>query len=181
MRNLGNDFKKRTQKTIPFFFLFYIWWVYNNPSPKKRTVILPEERIAIILKWIQAMRTNRSHHRLSEKHCRKSLCQWKRCTRISLKFDILTFWREPQNHIDDCYLCFINIACLNKKKRTSVNYPSLNLPMRPIPDSGEIQIVVFKVFTSREIEESDHANANNFVDTGDNDNWNDFERLSSGY
>lgn len=115
------------------------------------------------------------------KNTQKHLCQRNRCIRISIKFDISTFWPQQQNHIEDCYFCFISIATLNKKKQTSVNYPSLNLPMRPIPDYSEIQIAVFNVFASSEIEESDHPNANNFVDTVDNDNWNDFERLSSGY
>lgn len=81
-------------------------------------------------------------------------------------------WREPENPIDDCYFCLIDIAVRNKTKRKS------ELSFSQFSHQTSIRITFFKGFTSVEIEESDHDVANDFVDIAENE-ITDFEGLSS--
>lgn len=88
-------------------------------------------------------------------------------------------WHDSQNCINDCYFCLIDITDFNKKKRKFVNYPALNSPIRPVLPSDGILIPVFKSFMSNDIDESKYDDVNDFINMGENDNDNDFDRLSS--
>ena len=43
------------------------------------------------------------------KTCVEYLRQWTSGTRQSMGFEIPMVWREPTNHVDDCYFCSINV------------------------------------------------------------------------
>ena len=62
----------------------------------------------------------------------------------SLRHAISMIWREPQNHFNDCYFCFVSIAGLNQKKRWSVTYPSLSSAIWPVPHSNELPVQFFR-------------------------------------
>ena len=47
------------------------------------------------------------------KTCLEHLRQWTLGTRKSMRFGIPMIWREPRNHVDDCYVCAINVAGVN--------------------------------------------------------------------
>jgi hypothetical protein len=50
------------------------------------------------------------------KSCVEYLRLWNRGKRITFKFGIPAIWREPKNHLDDCYFCSFNVKGTNKKK-----------------------------------------------------------------
>ena len=64
-----------------------------------------------------------------------------------MRFGIPMIWREPKNHVDDCYFCSVNVVGVNKKKRKFLNYPNLPSAIRPVTHSDDIPVPVFKEFT----------------------------------
>ena len=48
------------------------------------------------------------------------------------------------NHATDCYFCAINVMGINRKNRTTLEYPNLPSAMRPTPYSEEIPVLVFE-------------------------------------
>ena len=55
-------------------------------------------------------------------------------------------WREPTNHVIDCYFCAIDLTGINRKNRRSLTYPDLDSARRPVAHCEEIPIPVFKEF-----------------------------------
>ena len=49
-------------------------------------------------------------------------------------------WREPRNHIDDCYFCLTNITGFNASSRKKIKYPNLRSAMRPVPHSDGLPV-----------------------------------------
>ena len=47
-------------------------------------------------------------------------------------FTIPMMWREPSNHITDCYFC-MTTHNVSKKKRLAMTYPNIPSAMRPVP------------------------------------------------
>ena len=72
-------------------------------------------------------------------------------------------WREPQSHVTDCYFCAIDITGINRKNRSSLTNPDLDLARRPVTHCEEIPILVFKEFP----ETSDDASSRFSEDTYD--------------
>lgn len=71
------------------------------------------------------------------KTCYEHLRQWKQGKRNSLKFGIPMIWREPKNHVDDCYFCKVNIIGINRNNRKNWAYPNLDSAKRPLAHSKE--------------------------------------------
>lgn len=65
----------------------------------------------------------------------EGLRNWKQDKRLLMPFGIPMVWREPKNHIDDCYFCMVNISGYNKQI-----YPNLLSAVRPIPHSPELPV-----------------------------------------
>ena len=71
------------------------------------------------------------------KSCVEYLRLWKSGKRSASKFITPTIWREPQNHLDDCYFCSVNINGTNTKNRIKWQHPSptcVQLPLQHSPD-----------------------------------------------
>ena len=49
------------------------------------------------------------------KSCTEYLCQWTKGKKSCLKFGIPMVWREPTNHVTDCYFCTIDVTGINRK------------------------------------------------------------------
>ena len=50
-------------------------------------------------------------------------------------------WREPTDHVTDCYFCLTNIKGFSKKKNKSKNvYPSCQSALKPVPHGTDIPI-----------------------------------------
>lgn len=52
-------------------------------------------------------------------------------------------WREPTNHVTDCYFCSIDVTGINRKNRSSLKYPDLEITRRPVAHCDEIPVPVF--------------------------------------
>ena len=53
-------------------------------------------------------------------------------------------WREPLNHIDDCYFCLVITTCIGKIKRQKIAHPNIPSAIRPIQHSKEIPFPTLK-------------------------------------
>ena len=84
------------------------------------------------------------------------LRQWTSGTRMSMGFGIPMVWREPTNHVNDCYFCSINVAGVNKKKRKSLSYKIFPSVLRPVAHTADILIPKFKKLPDISIDEHSH-------------------------
>ena len=59
-----------------------------------------------------------------------------------MAFAVLMVWREPTNHVEDCYFCLtLPIkAGLSLKKIGTVKHPYLPSAIRPIPHSDSLPV-----------------------------------------
>ena len=76
--------------------------------------------------------------------CFMNLNNWSRNKLESLPFGIPMIWREPTNHIDDCYFCMVKTLGFNQKNKSRIQYPSIPSAIRPVQHSDEILISVLK-------------------------------------
>ncbi len=74
------------------------------------------------------------------KTCVEYLRRWTKGAKTSLKFGIPMVWREPSDHISDCYFCAINTTGMNRKNRNSLQYPDLPSARRPVAHCEEIPV-----------------------------------------
>ena len=49
-------------------------------------------------------------------------------------------WREPQNHLSDCYFCAVKTTGLTFNTRSSVDYPSLPSAIQLVSHGDELPI-----------------------------------------
>ena len=70
------------------------------------------------------------------KTCEECLRQWTSGTRQSMGFGMPMVWREPTNHVYDCYFCSINKTGVNKKEQKSLNYKGFPSAIRPVAHSS---------------------------------------------
>ena len=49
-----------------------------------------------------------------------------------MPFAIPMIWREPKDHLTDCYFCLTNIFGISSKSKHTVKYPSLDSAIRPV-------------------------------------------------
>ena len=101
--------------------------------------------------------------------CVENLRQWTKGKRKCLSFGIPMVWREPKNHVDDCYFCCVNISGFSAKTKSAISYPNLPSAMRPVLHSDDLPI---PVFTALDVEISeDECDTGDTLsgDSGDND------------
>ena len=77
------------------------------------------------------------------KHCTETLRLWTQGKVKSMKFGVPMVWREPKNHLDDCYFCMVNMSGWNRYKKNSWHYPNLESASRPVPHSSSVPVPVF--------------------------------------
>ena len=63
-----------------------------------------------------------------------------------MRFEIRMIWREPRNHVDDCYFCITTAYGFNNKTKHKIQYPNLDSTISPVPHSTEIPVPVFVKF-----------------------------------
>ena len=71
--------------------------------------------------------------------CARLLAAWAKGSR-SMPFVIPMVWREPTDHVSDCYLCLTSIPSVKAKSKHTVQYPNLPSAMRPKPHSVELPV-----------------------------------------
>ena len=73
----------------------------------------------------------------------ETLRSWSQGKNAKLKFGVLMVWREPKNHVNDCYFCLVNVKGFNKKNKQHLQYPNIHSTMRPIPHSDKVPVPIF--------------------------------------
>ena len=66
-------------------------------------------------------------------NCEEMLRDWRKGKRKGLPFGVPMVWREPKDHLNDCYFCMVNLKGIEKKNRQSISYPSIPSAIRPVP------------------------------------------------
>ncbi|KAJ3640262.1 hypothetical protein Zmor_003571 [Zophobas morio] len=72
--------------------------------------------------------------------CYKYLTGWYKGTVKEMPFGVPMQWREPKNHVDDCYFCLTNVKGFIKKSKNSVEYADVSSVYMPLPHSFEIPV-----------------------------------------
>lgn len=75
--------------------------------------------------------------------CRSALESWLRGERKSMAFAIPRVWREPTNHVSDCYFCMVDISAYKKTTdRAKLTYPNIPSSIAPVPHSDELPVPI---------------------------------------
>ena len=96
--------------------------------------------------------------------CRSILEGWLRGTRKGMPFAIPRIWREPTNHLNDCYFCLVDVSkAKSVKGRKNIEYPCLPSSIAPVPHSNELPIPIPPVSPITDMEiSSDEDNSEMF-------------------
>ena len=76
------------------------------------------------------------------KACTETLRRWTNDKR-GLNFGIPMVWREPTNHVTDCYFCTVDVTEIYRKNRGSLKSPDLQSSRRPVAHWDEIVVPIF--------------------------------------
>lgn len=71
--------------------------------------------------------------------CVRLLTAWAKGKR-HMPFAIPMIWREPLDHITDCYFCLTNISGITSKSKHTVKYPNIPSALKPVPHSTELPV-----------------------------------------
>jgi len=71
--------------------------------------------------------------------CARRLAAWTKGS-LCMPFAIPMVWREPTDHVSDCYFCLTIITGVTAKSKHTVQYPNLPSAMRPVPHSTELSV-----------------------------------------
>lgn len=74
--------------------------------------------------------------------CAANLNIWLKDGSRHPSFGVPMIWREPKNHLDDCYFCCHSTYGVNKRAKVNLKYPNLDSARRPIPHSSDLPIPV---------------------------------------
>lgn len=74
--------------------------------------------------------------------CSVILRGWIRKNGRSMPFGIPMIWREPTNHVDNCYFCIVPPIKkgISRKKRLSMKYPNIPSAIRPVPHGDDLPV-----------------------------------------
>ena len=89
-------------------------------------------------------------------NCEEMLRSWTKGNRNGLPFRVPMIWREPTNHVTDCYFCTVNTAGVGKKNRHKIVYPNIPSAIQPAPHSKEVPVPVCKGLPSLSNKEIGH-------------------------
>ncbi|XP_076057274.1 uncharacterized protein LOC143034813 [Oratosquilla oratoria] len=81
--------------------------------------------------------------------CEENLRQWTK-GKDKITFGIPMIWREPRDHVTDCYFCVTRVAGFTSKTRHLITYPSLDSAIRPVPHSDDVPKPIFTQLASVE-------------------------------
>ncbi|GBM86163.1 hypothetical protein AVEN_48177-1 [Araneus ventricosus] len=70
--------------------------------------------------------------------CSRYLRNWLQGKRSRLKFAVPMVWREPTNHVTDCYFYLTDVKRFSSKYKHCIQYPNLHSAMRPVPHSEDL-------------------------------------------
>ena len=71
--------------------------------------------------------------------CARFLTAWAKHSRC-MPFIIPMVWKEPIDHVSDCFFCLPSITGVTAKSKYTVQYPNLPSAMRPVLHSAELPV-----------------------------------------
>ena len=75
------------------------------------------------------------------KYCRLTLEGWFRGEKRAMRFAISRIWREPSNHITDCYFCGVDPSKRRKGKNAlSIKYYDIPSSIAPVPHTIDMPV-----------------------------------------
>lgn len=74
--------------------------------------------------------------------CSNGLRDWYNKRKKSMPFAIPMIWREPKDHLSDCYFCKVDVKGFSTKNKHKIVYPNLNSAMRPVPHNESLSIPI---------------------------------------
>ena len=75
------------------------------------------------------------------------LHQWSKGKKTSPKFGIPMVWKEPRNHVLDCYFCAIDVTGINRKSRNVLKYHDLESARRSVAHSDKCPVHVYAMLS----------------------------------
>lgn len=87
-------------------------------------------------------------------YCATFLSKWQKGDKTKKRFSFPMIWREPENHIDDCYFCLVSTIGFNAKNRSDISYPSVTSVTMPIRGN------ILEASVGRGIEENESMEVN---------------------
>lgn len=100
--------------------------------------------------------------------CVRLLTGWKKGTH-RMPFAIPMIWREPKDHLSDCYFCLTNITGITSKTKHTVKYPNLKSAIRPVLRNEQFPVPVYADTTLGNNSDSDLTETENASDENKND------------
>ncbi|XP_076330758.1 uncharacterized protein LOC143236374 [Tachypleus tridentatus] len=90
-------------------------------------------------------------------NCEEMLRDWTKGKRNGLPFGVPMIWREPTNHVTDCYFCMVNTTGVGKKNRHKrLRIRTFPSAIQPAPHSEEVPVPVFKGLPSLDDKDIGH-------------------------
>ena len=86
--------------------------------------------------------------------CARRLAEWVKSSRC-MPFAIPVVWREPTDHVLDCYFCLTSVIGVTVKSKHTVKYPNLPSAMRPVLHSADLPGQSLQQTTLSDSESSD--------------------------
>ena len=106
----------------------------------------------------------------------ETLRSWSQGKNVKLKFGVPMVWREPKNHVDDCYFCLVNVKGFNKKNKQHLQYPNIHSAMRPISHSDKVPVSIFTKLPDIDEDQLRSSTSSTNSDDDDDDEEQDKER-----
>lgn len=73
-------------------------------------------------------------------NCQRNLTGWLKGTHKSMPFAVPMIWREPTDHVTDCYFCLTNVAGFSSKNKYAIVYPNLQSAIRPVKHDDSLPV-----------------------------------------
>ena len=72
--------------------------------------------------------------------CNTQLLRWALGKQKKMPFAVPMIWREPTDHVTDCYFCLTNIKEFAKTNKSKIVYPSCQSALKPVSHGTNIPI-----------------------------------------
>ena len=86
--------------------------------------------------------------------CVATLRNWSKGRKCHMRFGVPMVWREPKDHLADCYFCTVNTKGFNSKTKHAAIYPDILSARRPVEHCAEVPIPLFSGLPSLQSEDS---------------------------
>ncbi|KAK3774889.1 hypothetical protein RRG08_007248 [Elysia crispata] len=110
--------------------------------------------------------------------CEESLRQWTK-GKDKISFSIPMVWREPRDHITDCYFCLTCVSGFSTKSRHLIQYPNLDSAIRPVLYADDDTRPVFTELASLESDDEGSNVHDVAQQSSERNSDSDFELLST--